>query len=58
MTSRTLAEQRAAADLLLSGHPDQRGLRQAVEDAQMEDVLERLERLAVLAWRDAREGCR
>jgi len=38
--TRTLAEQRAARDLLLSGHPDQRGLRQAVEDWVMEEALE------------------
>jgi len=40
MLRSALAEQRAAADLLLSGHQDQRGLRQAVEDWVMEEVLE------------------
>ena len=41
---RILREQREARDLVISGHPDQRGAKQGVADWVMEEVLMRKER--------------
>lgn len=38
--SRILSEQKSAAELLLSGHPDQRGLRSCIADWVAEEVME------------------
>lgn len=43
MMARILQEQRDCRDLLLAGHPEQGGLRMAVEDWVMEEILEHVE---------------